>query len=38
LWIVLHDLKAPQKQSLGEVAMGHVQVIATEFVKRLALA
>jgi hypothetical protein len=38
LWIVLHDLKAPQKQSLGEVAMEHVRVIAMEFVKKLALA
>jgi len=38
LWIVLHDTKAPQKQSLGEVAMDHVRVIAEQLVKRMALA
>jgi hypothetical protein len=38
LWIVLRDAKAPQKQSLGEVALEHVRVITNEFVKKLGLA
>jgi hypothetical protein len=38
LWIVLHDTKAPQKESLKEVALDHARVIVEELVKRLALA
>jgi hypothetical protein len=38
LWVVLQDMQAPQKQSLGEVALEHVRVIAEQLVKRLALA
>jgi hypothetical protein len=37
LWIVLHDTQASQKQSLGEVALEHVRVIADQFVERLGL-
>jgi len=38
LWIVLRDQKAPKHQSLHEVALEHVRVIADELVKRLGLA
>jgi hypothetical protein len=37
LWIVLQDTEAQQKQSLGEVALEHVRVIADQFVDRLGL-
>lgn len=37
LWIVLKDRKSPPRQSLGEVAMEHVRIIADEFVKRLGI-
>ncbi|MGA2302311.1 MAG: hypothetical protein ABSG77_16645 [Candidatus Acidiferrum sp.] len=37
LWIILRDVKAPQKQSLGEIALEHVHVIIQTLVKRLGL-
>src|ERR1700740_2986850 len=37
LWIVLKDRKSPAKQTLGEVAMEHAQVVAHELVKRLGI-
>ena len=38
LWIVLADPNASQKESLHEVALEHVRVIAQEFVRQLGLA
>ena len=38
LWIILRDVMAPQKQSLGEIALEHVRVIMETLVKRLCLA
>ena len=37
LWIILRDLMAPQKQSLGEIALEHVRVIIDTLVQRLGL-
>jgi hypothetical protein len=37
LWIILRDVMAPQKQSLGEVALEHVRVIMETLVQRLGL-
>ena len=37
LWIVLKDTKALPDQALGEVALEHVRLIVSEFVKRLGL-
>jgi len=38
LWIILRDVMAPQKQSLGEIALDHVRVIIETLVQRLGLA
>ncbi len=38
LWIILRDVMAPQKQSLGEIALEHVRVIIETLVQRLGLA
>jgi len=38
LWIILRDVMAPQKQSLGEIALEHVRVIIEALVHRLGLA
>jgi hypothetical protein len=38
LWIILRDVMAPQKQSLGEIALEHVHVIIETLVHRLGLA
>lgn len=38
LWIILRDVMAPQKQSLGGIALEHVHVIITTLVQRLGLA
>ncbi|HYW65776.1 MAG TPA: hypothetical protein VFB10_03660 [Candidatus Dormibacteraeota bacterium] len=38
LWIILRDVMAPQKQSLGEIALEHVRVIIETLVLRLGLA
>ena len=37
LWIILRDVMAPQKQSLGEIALEHVWVIMETLVQRLGL-
>jgi hypothetical protein len=37
LWIILRDVMAPPKQSLGEIALEHVRVIIETLVKRLGL-
>jgi hypothetical protein len=37
LWIVLKDINAPRRQSLGEVALEHVRAVVSELVKRLNL-
>ncbi len=37
LWIVLKDKKFPAKRHLDEVAMAHVRVIVSEFVKSMGL-
>ncbi len=38
LWIILRDVMAPQKESLGEIALDHVHVIFETLVQRLGLA
>ncbi len=38
LWIILRDVMAPQKQSLGEIGLEHVRVIIETLVQRLGLA
>ncbi len=37
LWIILRDVLAPQRQSLGEIALEHVHVIIEALVRRLGL-
>lgn len=37
LWIILRDVMAPQKESLGEIALAHVHVIIETLVHRLGL-
>jgi len=37
LWIILRDVMAPQKQSLGEIALEHTRVIMETLVQRLGL-
>ena len=38
LWIILRDVMAPQKESLGEIALAYVHVIIETLVHRLGLA
>jgi hypothetical protein len=37
LWIILRDTMAPPRESLGEIALAHIQVIVETLVKRLSL-
>jgi hypothetical protein len=37
LWIVLRDTQAPANQALNEMALEHVRLIASAFVKKLGL-
>jgi len=37
LWIILRDVMAPQKESLGEISLEHVRVIMETLVQRLGI-